>query len=92
LPQPPSPITSRHFSAALADEYDGAGLIEPLAETSFTGGTAGTFVDFSGDNAISFTAAGQLIGTNVGMLSTINLNVAGSTTPSITAIVTELPE
>jgi hypothetical protein len=87
-----SAIVTPHFSAALKAAYDGAGLIEPLAESAFTGGTAGTFVDFSGDNAISFTAAGQLIGTNVGMLSTINLNVAGSTTPSITAIVTELPE
>ena len=87
-----SAIVTPHFSAALKAAYDGAGLIEPLAESAFTGGTAGTFVDFSGDNAISFTAAGQLIGTNVGMLSTININVAGSTTPSITAIVTELPE
>jgi hypothetical protein len=87
-----SAIVTPHFSAALADSYDGAGLIETLSESAFTGGTAGTFVDFSGDNAISFTAAGQRIGTNVGMLSTINLNVAGSTTPSITAIVTELPE
>jgi hypothetical protein len=87
-----SAIVTPHFSAALKAAYDGAGLIEPLAESAFTGGTAGTFVDFSGDNAISFTAAGQLIGTNAGMLSTINLNVAGSTTPSITAIVTELPE
>lgn len=87
-----SPLTTPHFSAALKAEYDGEGLLETLAEDAFTGGTAGTFVDFQGDNEIEFTAAGELVGTNVGMLSTININVAGSTAATITAIITELPK
>ena len=86
-----SSLASRHFTAALTDEYDGAGLLESAVEASFTGGTAGTFVDYQGDNAMSFTAAGGKISTNVGALSTININLAGATSPSIRVIVTELP-
>jgi hypothetical protein len=82
----------RHFSAALANDADDEELIKPLTATALAGGTNGTFVDFIAPNAISFTAAGQIIGTNCGVLPTINLNVAsagGST--SVLAIVTELP-
>ncbi len=86
-----SPLASRHFTAALKAAYDGEGLLEELAEASFTSGTAGTFVDFQGDNAVSFTAAGGKISTNVGVLPTININLAGATSPSIRVIVTELP-
>jgi len=88
-----SPDFTSLFTAALAVDADVEELIKPIAETALTGGTNGTFVDFSGDNAITFSAAGQLIGTNCGMMPTININVASATgSTSIRTIVNELPE
>jgi hypothetical protein len=88
-----SPDFTSFFTAALANDADDEAIIKPLAETALTGGTAGTFTDFTGDNAISFSAAGQLIGTNCGVLPVINVNLASATgSTSIRTIITELPE
>jgi len=88
-----SQIFAPHLTVALANDADTDELIKPLAETALTGGTAGTFTDFTGDNAISFSAAGELIGTNPGVLPVININIASATgSTSIRTIVTELPE
>ena len=86
-------IFLRHFTAALAEDADPDEQIALLAETSLSGGTDGTFVDFPGDNEISFTAAGAKISTNPGVLPAININVADATgTTSIVTIVNELPK
>jgi hypothetical protein len=88
-----SQIFAPHLTVALANDADTDELIKPLTETALTGGTAGTFVDFTGDNAISFSAAGELIGTNPGILPVININLGSATgSTSIRTIVTELPE
>lgn len=86
-----NPPFARHMSVALAEDADADELIKPLAAASLTGGTAGTFEDFASD-AISFSAAGEIIGTNCGVLPVINLNAAdttGSTAIAVTVI--EIP-
>lgn len=87
-----SPETFAHFTAALETGYDGSGLLTAMAETAFTGGTAGTFSDFTGSNAISFTAAGEIVGRNFGCLPCINLNLSDVTAAAaLEVIIHELP-
>lgn len=86
-----SAICAPHFAAALKAEYAGDGLLEALVAAAFTGGTIGTFADYLGDNALSFSVAGQAIGTNCGIARQINLALSGDeATTSITAIVTPI--
>jgi hypothetical protein len=81
-----------HFSAALKAEYDGAGLIEVMAEDSLENGTDGTFTVYSTD-AVSLTAAGEIIATNPGVIPAIQIAVADADTDtSIGIIVNEIPQ
>lgn len=81
------PPFARHIKVALDDAADADELIKPLAAASLTGGTAGTFVNFA-TTAITLSAAGEIIGRNLGVLPVVNINVASATgSTAITAII-----
>jgi hypothetical protein len=75
-------IFKPHFTAELADDYDGEGLSTALAEDAFTGGTFGTFTDIIGTfpdaDPLTFTAAGAAIVKNVGVSNFLLVTVADS--------------
>lgn len=85
-------LTTANITAALDDDADPDELIKPVAATNLAGGTDGTFVDFAGSNAITLSAAGELVGTNCGVIPFINVNLASATgSTSIRTIVNEIP-
>lgn len=73
---------SAHFTAALADEYDGDTVAAAQAETAFTGGTAGTFVTYPASSAqdTEFTAAGGITAKNIGVANHMALVVTNDGT------------
>jgi hypothetical protein len=65
-------------TATLADAYDGSGLIEELAEDSFTGGSNGVFADFDAGETGDFTAAGEREFSHPGEIKGLNILVSSA--------------
>lgn len=84
-----APLSEGHYRAALAAANDGSGVVTALGQTSFSGGTAGTFVTYSGGLTGNFTSADERNFDQVGETDTINLNVSGSTSPTLTVVVSQ---